>query len=199
MGKTFTLNDFFGGEPIVKTLGFFGTNPIIQGLPAWLWGTEGADGLVWVTLGPKDRQNLGITGDHHLGWLKVKNTLYLVTAIVAIWSGERLNSGVSYSTLQENLVSLIFLSTFHISSQVCNVAAQCCKYFVETMGGQSCQVLPGFPTTAGADLPCKWNNTTGTSSPYVHRKTWRPATQPCNITTGNGVKWIEMVSETAAQ
>ena len=42
---------FFGGEPM-KTLRFFGTNPIIQGLPAWLWGTEGADGLVWVTLGP---------------------------------------------------------------------------------------------------------------------------------------------------
>lgn len=106
---------------------------------------------------------------------------------------------IIFKYIQENLVSLIFLSTFHISCQVCNVAAQCRKHFVETMRGQSYQVLPGFPTTAGADLPCKWNNTTGTSSPYVHRKTWRPATQPCNITTGNGVKWIEMVSETGAQ
>ena len=57
----------------------------------------------------------------------------------------------------------------------------------ETMGGQSHQILPGFPTTAGADLPCKGNNTTSTSSPYVHRKTWRPIISPC-------IKSIEMVS-----
>ena len=64
----------------------------------------------------------------------------------------------------------------------------------ETMGGQSHQILPGFPTTAGADLPCKGNNTTSTSSPYVHRKTWRPIISPCNIPIGNKVKSIEMVS-----
>lgn len=107
---------------------------------------------------------------------------------------------IIFNTSRKSGVSDLSLNISHFLPGV-----QCCCTVLQAFCGNhgrpvlSTSTVPGFPTTAGADLPCKWNNTTGTSSPYVHRKTWRPATQPCNITTGNGVKWIEMVSETGAQ
>ena len=48
----------------------FGTNPNFQGLPAWLWGTEGTDGLVWATYSAINQRINKIWGSP-LGMIKI--------------------------------------------------------------------------------------------------------------------------------
>ena len=134
---------------------------------------------------------------HHLGWLNLEKTLYLAIGLCTnrkwwtIFSEE--------STLQEGLESLIFFLIFHISCQVCNVAAQCCNSIVRKPWVAS---LIKFYQDSRLQQERTYlaNETTQQvqAALMFTGKTRRPGTQPCNITTGNGVKWIEMVSETGA-